>query len=291
MNSRELRNTLTEYFDEIDDIKTIADDAGIELGRINWTGNVDTAWREVLSEAEKQGITENLLSIVKSEYPAIDIPADNADKQKSKGDVGKEIASGNTDHKIYFSYAWGDKKEQGKSREKVVDELYVSLENDGFDVIRDKMDLGYGGLISQFMKDIGKGNLILVFISDKYLRSPYCMNELYEIYMNSRGNKAEFVKSILPINIEFINLSDPEILEKYFEHWASQTKKWELLIDKRKSQVNEGQTDEWQRIKKINQNFGDLTDYIRDINASSLDLLKENDFEILKDKIKERITI
>jgi hypothetical protein len=52
---------------------------------------------------------------------------------------------------IFFSYAWGDEKEIGESREKIVNSLYESLKNDGYKIVRDKIDLGYKGLISDFM--------------------------------------------------------------------------------------------------------------------------------------------
>jgi hypothetical protein len=86
-----------------------------------------------------------------------------------------------TDSQIYFSYAWGDENEQGESREKIVNELYQSLKRDHYKVIRDKNDIEYKGFISEFMRRIGEGKCVVVVISKKYLKSPYCMFELYEI--------------------------------------------------------------------------------------------------------------
>jgi pterin-4a-carbinolamine dehydratase len=76
--------------------------------------------------------------------------------------------------KIYFSYAWGDE------REKIVDELCNTIKSEKkYEVVRDKENLEYKGLISDFMRGIGKGNIVVVVLSDKYLRSDYCMFELY----------------------------------------------------------------------------------------------------------------
>ncbi len=60
-----------------------------------------------------------------------------------------------TEVEVYFSYAWDDKDQQGESREKMVHALYLSLQKDGYRVVRDKEDLGYKDLISDFMKRIG----------------------------------------------------------------------------------------------------------------------------------------
>jgi internalin A len=97
---------------------------------------------------------------------------------------------------VYISYAWGDPQETGVSREDIVNQLYETLIREGYNVKRDKMDLEYKGLISQFMADIGRGDCVVVIISDKYLKSPYCMHELLAIYQNdprSRGLKVPAV--------------------------------------------------------------------------------------------------
>ena len=46
------------------------------------------------------------------------------------------------------------------------------MKKDGYNVVRDKEDVGYKGSISDFMRTIGRGDFIVVAISDKYLKSP-----------------------------------------------------------------------------------------------------------------------
>jgi internalin A len=50
-----------------------------------------------------------------------------------------------------------------------------------------------GDLISGFMKRIGRADRVIVVLSDKYLRSPYCMTELHIIYRRSNEEKEEFL--------------------------------------------------------------------------------------------------
>jgi internalin A len=52
--------------------------------------------------------------------------------------------------------------------------------------------MSFGDSISRFMKEIGQGDRVFVFLSDKYLKSPFCMFELFEIWRNSRQDEAEF---------------------------------------------------------------------------------------------------
>ncbi|HVF81397.1 MAG TPA: TIR domain-containing protein [Flavisolibacter sp.] len=77
---------------------------------------------------------------------------------------------------IFPSYAWG-----GDS-EKIVNDLDTAFQKKGIVLTRDKRDLGFKGIITAFMQRIGKGQGVVVVISDKYLKSPYCMFELLEIY-------------------------------------------------------------------------------------------------------------
>lgn len=191
--------------------------------------------------------------------------------------------------KIYFSYAWGDPNETDVSRETIVNELYDSLKTDGFQVLRDKMNIEYGGLISAFMDKIGKGDLIVVFVSDKYARSPYCMFELYEIARNNKWEKQLFASRILPVAVERIHFDDPEVLDTYFEHWEKEETKWANLIQKRLNQINEAQLKRYNNTKAINQNFGNLSDWLTDMNAKTEAILRDNDFAEVKNAILTRL--
>ncbi|MFN3850530.1 MAG: COR domain-containing protein [Spirosomataceae bacterium] len=190
---------------------------------------------------------------------------------------------------IFFSYAWGDAEEEGESREEVVNNLYESLKNDGLAVIRDKVDLGYQGLISEFMKNIGRGDFVIVVISDKYLKSPYCMYELYEVYRNSKLQTKDLAKKIYPIRVEKLKLDDPDFIDCYFDYWEQLEKKWENLIQKRGTRITTAQKAEHEKIKAIAAALGDLLDVLKDMNALTKELLSENNFEKIKSAIKQRI--
>lgn len=154
---------------------------------------------------------------------------------------------------------WGD-EEKGETREEIVNQLYDSLEKDGYTLKRDKMDLGYRGFISDFMQEIGEGDLIVVVISDKYAKSPNCMFELYEIARNNKFDKDLFRKRVLPIMVEFIDFSDPVTLDSYYVHWEIEEQKWESLVKKRVDKISPEQFDRYEKIKQIHSNIGKLGD-------------------------------
>lgn len=266
-------------------------DYATTTGKINLIILLQSRW-EKWKQKEAKGVTgerqnnelikikDAILSIA-SEYDLPEAPTPKPKKTEQNNSA--RFA------KIYFSYAWGDQRETGESREKIVDELYAALKKDGFTVIRDKMDLGYGGLISKFMEEIGAGDLIVVFVSDKYAKSPYCMFELYEIARNNRWDKEAFTQRVLPVPVEFIHFGEPDILDSYFEYWEQQEQKWAAFLQKRIGQISEAQSKKYHNIKDIHQNFGKLSDWLIDINSSTTTLLKENDFEQVKAAILARL--
>ena len=193
------------------------------------------------------------------------------------------------DAKIYFSYSWGGEDTRGNPLVEEVNKLYTSLITDGFAVLRDNMDVDYGGLISQYMKELGQGDLIVVFISDKYAKSPYCMFELYEIARNCKWDKELFRSRILPVPLDRIRFDQPDIIEQYFSYWESEEQKWEKLVKNRIAQLSDAQFKRYTNTKQINQNFGTLSDWLIDINSSDIKLLSENDFQMVKEAIKKRI--
>jgi internalin A len=77
-------------------------------------------------------------------------------------------------------------------REKEVDRLCDAALARGDRIIRDKTAMRRGDRISDFMREIGRGDRIYVFLSDKYLKSPFCMFELFQVWDNSRRNAEEF---------------------------------------------------------------------------------------------------
>lgn len=233
------------------------------------------------ANTQRNKITHSLLELLKViEEPTQDKPEQDEVGPKQRSN---EAPSG---AKIYFSYAWGD---EGDNLTDLVNQLYGSLISDGFKVLRDNMDLEYGGLISQFMDELGKGDLIVVFISDKYAKSPYCMYELYEIARNSRWDRQVFKDRILPIPIERIRFDKPSVLDPYFDHWENEEQEWKQLIEKRIDRVSKAQTVRYHNTKAISQKFGELSDWLIDINSSSIELLSENDFRLVKNAIKSRI--
>lgn len=196
--------------------------------------------------------------------------------------AGDIITSTGYKHDIFFSYAWGVESK------KLVDALYDSLEADNkYNLLRDKKDVGYCDLFSTFMQEMGKGELIVVVISDRYLTSRYCMFELYEIYRNSRLDLTEFEKKIFPIFVEDIALKESSVIKYYKEYWEGE----QAREDELRRMQNHGteESEVFNYIKGINMALGNLLIRLRKMNVSTKEELSADNFEMIKAAINKRI--
>lgn len=175
----------------------------------------------------------------------------------------------NANSGIYISYAWG-----GDS-EKIVDLLDTELQKKSVKLTRDKRDLGYKGSIVGFMEDIGKGNKIIVVISEKYLKSENCMFELTQIYENKN-----FAKRIFPIVLEDADIYSPVSRIKYIKYWNDKIAELDEAIKSAGTGLNMTQ------IQKELNNYGDIRAafdkmafVLKDMNALTPEMHRNENFE------------
>lgn len=184
------------------------------------------------------------------------------------------------DNRIFFSYAW-------EQDEAFVGQLYNSLKRDGFNVVKDKENMGYKGVISQFMNEIGSASYVVVAISDKYLRSRFCMYELYELYKNSGMNADKFGKKLFPIRIdETLNLGDPDTVNGYVRYWQEQEDNWEKRMKEDTGSITEEQARQYQFIKRLVTDVQNILSCLADINALNQRTLQANDFADIKSVLR-----
>ncbi len=102
------------------------------------------------------------------------------------------------------------------NREGIVELIRKKLEmKEGLkiQVIVDKNELTYGDSIDSFMNRIGNGKTIILVISDKYLKSRYCMDEALRIARYDNKDKRVFI-----IILNDVHLEDANKIE-YKQYW------------------------------------------------------------------------
>ena len=65
---------------------------------------------------------------------------------------------------IFISYSWKDESL------KVTEALDQFFQERGITIIRDNRDIGYKGLIKEYMQRLGRGKYVVVVLSDQYFK-------------------------------------------------------------------------------------------------------------------------
>jgi hypothetical protein len=182
------------------------------------------------------------------------------------------------DRTVYFSYAWNE------ASDLLVTNLYESLKSDGFKVVRDKNDLGYNERISTFMESIGKGDIVVVVLSDKYLHSDNCMFEFYELYRNSNLDINSLLTKIFPIRAEPLALADPVIIENILSYWAKRAEQFRNLVSNFQYDQQE-----YSKIESIARAVPKLLPVLKDINTATTEILSANNFAIIKKELESKM--
>jgi internalin A len=133
----------------------------------------------------------------------------------------------------YVSYAWGDDTEEGKEREATVDRLCAEAEARRLTIVRDKSAMTIGDRISTFMDRIGKGAVngrVCIVLSDKYLKSAYCMHELFDVWRNCREDAKIFIDRTRVFQLPSAKISTPKDRAQYATYWRNTFNELDGLI-------------------------------------------------------------
>ena len=135
----------------------------------------------------------------------------------------------------YISYAWGslvaEASPEEQRREKVVDDLCALYGTKGVKIIRDRDVMRFGDSIVNFMNQIVEGQKIFVVLSNKYLHSPFCMYELYHIWIECRQRAEAFRE-----RVQVISLPDAAIYS--FDDRLALARRWDAEFKKQKREVS-----------------------------------------------------
>ena len=185
----------------------------------------------------------------------------------------------NSDNTVFISYAWG-----GES-ERTVNDLERAFTEVGISIVRDKKDLDYKGSILDFEQRIGKGQCVVLIISDKYLRSEHCMHELILVDENQM-----FRDRIFPIVLTDAAIYKPIDRLQYIRHWDDQIKTLNQALKEIEVVANmEDITSNLGKYVHIRNSFDRLSSLLSDMNALSPDVHSTQGFSTLISSVKKRL--
>ncbi len=209
---------------------------------------------------------------------ATEIIAQIHQQAKLSGMIQEPVKEALSQSEIFVSYA------EGGESEEMVNKLDKTLQENGILILRDKRDMGFKGLISEFMNRIGKGKGIVLVVSDKYLKSPYCMYELLEIHRN-----LEFKERIFPIVMGDANIFEPLPRLQYLKYWRDKKDELDMAIKEFGADAITVIGEDYKIYKRVFDNFGEVVNILKDINSLTPDMHRSSDFEALVKAVKEKM--
>jgi internalin A len=171
----------------------------------------------------------------------------------------------------YVSYAWADEAEP--NREKEVDRLCDAALARGDRIIRDKTAMRRGDRISDFMRELSRGDRVYVFLSDKYLKSPFCMFELFEVWRNSRQEAEDLDRRVRLYVLDDAKIWKPIDRLHYAQYWDDEYAALSAGLAGR-SPTLLGEAD-FKRFRHMR----DFAHHVGDILALFADTVQPRDFE------------
>ena len=123
---------------------------------------------------------------------------------------------------MYLSYAWQDSTPDGQRYAGLVDILSNAMAAIGITVELDRKQLFPGGRIRSFTRNLGKGDVILVVLSDRYLKSESCMFELYSIWWRARQDPGLSHRGVMTLALPDATLRTPGEILAVSDYWFNQ---------------------------------------------------------------------
>jgi internalin A len=116
------------------------------------------------------------------------------------------------------SYAWNDADGTGPDREEPVRALETEALRHGIELLRDRTHMRFGDSIDAFMRRLTQAERVVVILSGKYLRSTYCMAELYRLWRRCQ-ERADFARQVRAFGIGDEQIGDYKDRAEHAEYW------------------------------------------------------------------------
>jgi len=141
------------------------------------------------------------------------------------------------------------------------------------------------------MKRIGLADHVIVVLSDKYLRSPFCMTELYFIYQRSLGEKEDFLRRIIPLALEDARFGNRRDRLVYAEHWKLEFEALneDLRDENRRLLLGRDDFADFKALQQWYPQVRDMLRYMNDIlHPRGFDEIVKDDFAVLRQMLQQR---
>ncbi len=145
--------------------------------------------------------------------------------------------------------------------------------------------------LSAFIRQLTRADYVVAVVSDKYLRSPYCMYEIYKFWQKWQGDADALARSVVPIVLPEVRVGSFQQRAPYLKHWSDQAKSLEALV--RDPDLRPG-SESWEEVRLIREfahHVDDILVFLNDVlMPRKLEAHLDNGFQAVRDALRQRMS-
>ena len=132
-------------------------------------------------------------------------------------------------------------------------------------MLRDRSELVPGDRISRFIDRLTEGDHVVCVISDQYLRSPYCMREIFGLFLRCRKDGDRLAEVVVPIVLPEVRISTFPQRKPYLKYWADQNREYQQALADPDITVSSASAREADYVREFAENVDDILVFIKDV--------------------------
>jgi internalin A len=235
---------------------------------------IKMAKKETLIQCHESGEFVNAEQLLRDVFPAALAPVNMMDQSEKHLIIAGSNTTPTSAPEVYVSYSWV------ADSMTIVDKLEKTLNEHGIRILRDRNEITYTDSIQEFMNRLGQGFVIIVVITDEYLKSQNCMFELLAI-----AKAKNFRKRVFPIVMPSAKIYKPLDRIQYIKYWDEEAKKLDQELKSLSGENLAGLQAELTLYSEIRRLFDQITETLRDMNSLTMHMHIEKNFEQLISKV------
>jgi internalin A len=129
-------------------------------------------------------------------------------------------------------------------------------------------------------------------ISEKYLRSPYCMYEIYKLWQKHQGDADGLIKHLVPIVLPEVKAGNFEERAPYLEYWSERAEKLETLVRKPNLRPSRESWEEVRLVREFAHHIDDILIFVQDVlMPRKLEAHLDDGFQAVRETLRRRMEV
>lgn len=131
---------------------------------------------------------------------------------------------------------------------------------------------------------------VVAVISDKYLRSPYCLYEIHQLWQRCLGDADDLLERLVPVVLPEVKVGNVRERLPYMEYWSEQAESLEALIRNPKLRPSRESWEEVRLVRKFAEDVDAILVFLQDVlMPRKLEAHLDDGFQAVRDALRRRI--